>query len=203
MQASNSHPEDEQTNGKASTGSMAASRQTSGGSSAKTSNTECSFDDLPTIADSSAEASLIAAFRAYNSHVQSAGQRQMEDILRRLLDQKFPDFQQRRENVEQEGWLSAVNQLCWTQDSLVAEMREVRLQLSRLERLHHHAIPASHSVMPSFNFGTGDGITQLEQSLDSTASAWDRYDNAGWMGGTTRPGNTHLDAGSLMEPYLR
>ncbi len=121
------------------------------------------------------------SLKAYHLYVQSAGQRQVEDILHRLLDKKFSDFQSRRK-VKEEGWLKAIDQLCRAQEGLADEVYDVRLQLSQLEGPHHHAMPVGHSVTSSFNVGLGYGITQPEQLLGSTASMLDRMDYNRWIG---------------------
>lgn len=88
-------PEDKQTSGETSTSPGAASGQVNVTYSTRMSDSERSFEasNHPTLANSSAEASLVQAVQAYNSHLQSAGQRQVEDTLRRLLDEKFSDLQ--------------------------------------------------------------------------------------------------------------
>lgn len=46
--------------------------------------------------------------------------------MRRLLNEKFSDFQKRRGKSKGEGWLKAIEQLCRAQHSLANEVREMR-----------------------------------------------------------------------------
>lgn len=174
-------------------------------SSTKTSASERSFEasNHPTTAVVSAETSLVQAIQAYNSHIQSAGQQQVEDNLRRLLDEKFSSFQKHNQKLKEEGWLKAIDQVCRAQESLADELRAVRLQLSRLEGLQYNAVPVNRSVTSSSHVGIGHDTMQPEQSVGSTGLLWDRVDNSGWMGSTTFSGNTFWDVGELMDPYSR
>lgn len=127
----------------------------------------------------------------------------MEETLRRLLDEKFSNFQKRGRKSKEEGWLKAIDQLCRAQHSLADDVRKMSVQLSRLESFHQHAVPMDDSVTSSSNVGVAHNTPELEQSVGNARFAWENVDYRGWMESTTFMGNTVLDVGRSADPYPR
>lgn len=145
-------------------------------------------------ADRSAEASLAQALYEYSRSCQSIGQRQMEDTLGRLLDEKFAAFQKCRGKSNEEGCISAIGQLCQAQQSLAEEVREMRSQLSRLPDLQHRSVPLSHSGASSFDVGTGYYYSpELQHPMHTAGSMWNSVDYGGWTETGRLSGNTFSD----------
>lgn len=152
-------------------------------------------------ADRSAEASLAQALYEYRCSCQSIGQRQMEDTLRRLLDEKFALFQKRRGKSNEEGWLKAIDQLCRAQQSLAEEVGKMRSQLSRLPDLQHRSVPLSHSGASSFDVGTGYYSPELQQPMHTAGSMWNSVDYGGWTETGRLSGNTFSDVQHVAPCY--